>query len=135
MKAVIDCWKISLYGFFRQKPQFSKKNSRTFSIQEFITANSEINAMILLLQIMGQSDNRKNKNSHFYVCSLYLQTGFLAHLAQKAVSAIVITLCPSSSSTVNFSPSSLKPLNRFQPNLADMLDRWSFSRFVKLVPI
>ena len=34
-----------------------------------------------------------------------------------------------------FQSSSLKPLNRFQPNLAEMLSRWSFTRFVKLVPI
>ena len=29
----------------------------------------------------------------------------------------------------------LTPLNRFEPNLAEMLSRWSFTRFVKLVPI
>ena len=34
-----------------------------------------------------------------------------------------------------FSSSSLKPFNRFQPNLAEMLSSWCFTRFVKFVPI
>ena len=34
-----------------------------------------------------------------------------------------------------FSSSSLKPLNRFQPNLAEMLGRWSFTRLEFLVLI
>ena len=34
-----------------------------------------------------------------------------------------------------FSSSSLKPFNRFQPNLAEMCSRWCFTRFVNLVPI
>ena len=34
-----------------------------------------------------------------------------------------------------FSSSSLKPFNRFQPNFAEMLSRWCFIRFVKLVLI
>jgi hypothetical protein len=55
----------------------------------------------------------------------------LAHLAQRAIWAFVITLHPSSSA----SPSSLKPLIRFGPNLAEMFIGRSSTRFVILVEI
>ena len=67
---------------------------------------------------------------------------FLAYLAQRAMWAFVITLHPSSSSVSSFasklfilSSSSMKPLNRFGPNLAEMFIRRSSTRFVILVQI